>query len=53
METVEIREDPTFTPYCTACKTAIGEALSSRRDAEVAGTRHELEEHPDQEDEDA
>ena len=52
METVEIREDPTFTPYCVECKTVIGDALTNRRDAEIVGTRHELEQHPDQDPED-
>lgn len=53
METVEIREDPTFTPYCTVCKEALTDALTSRSAAEVAGTRHELDKHPEPEEEDA
>jgi len=54
METVEIREDTYYTPYCTVCKAAIVvSATNNHRLAEVIGTRHELEEHPDIEEEDA
>lgn len=54
MQTVEIREDPTFTPYCTVCKTALVEdGLTSRLEAGVIGTRHELDNHPDPDEEDA
>jgi hypothetical protein len=52
MQTVDIREDPTFTPYCTVCKRAIADALSVRSAAEIEATRHELAEHPDPEEED-
>lgn len=53
METVEIREDPVFTPYCPPCKRVVGEATPVYRDACRAGTVHELEHHPDPEPEDA
>jgi hypothetical protein len=53
METVEIREDPIFTPYCTVCKGALTTGVPSRLEASVIGTRHELEQHPDPDPEDA
>ena len=53
METVEIREDPLFTPYCPECREAVGEATPVWLEACRAGTLHELEKHPDPEPEDA
>lgn len=53
METVEIREDTTYTPYCVECRTAIAEAVTVQREAELAAAKHENEHHPEPEEEDA
>jgi hypothetical protein len=52
-ETVEIREDPTWTPYCVVCKKTLGENFTTLSAANIVTTRHELKEHPDPEEEDA
>jgi hypothetical protein len=44
-ETVEIREDTQYTPYCTVCKKVIGAASTIWREVNAAAGKHEEAEH--------